>query len=189
MSNIVWVVKIAKILSEVCYDSKIEPTLAPLSGEDLSNRTTNRSNETRLDVWAHGFWERVQEAFFDLRVFDPNACRYLNKSLQQCHVINENEKKREYSKRVLQVDHGTFTPLAFSIYGSMGRGCQKFYSRLSDLLSEKRNLPKLVVTNWVRSKSLFSVVKVKPSLFTWLTNRILENIGTRMWCWHFSWSF
>ena len=117
----------AKILSEVCYDSKIEPTFVPLSGEDLSNRTANRSNETRLDVWAHGFWERGQEAFFDLRVFDLNACRYLNKSLQQCHVINENEKKREYNKRVLQVDHGTFTPLAFSVYGSMGRGCQKIY--------------------------------------------------------------
>ena len=26
-----------KILSEVCYDTEIEPKLVPLSGEDLSN--------------------------------------------------------------------------------------------------------------------------------------------------------
>ena len=64
----------------------------------------------RLDVRARGFWERGQQAFFDLRVFDPNTCRYLNKSLQHCHVINENEKKRTYNERVLQIDHGTFTP-------------------------------------------------------------------------------
>ena len=100
----------AKKLSEVCYDTKIEPIFVPVSGEDLSNRTANRSNEVRLDVRARGFWERGQQAFFDLRVFDPNTCRYLNKSLQHCHVINENEKKRTYNERVLQIDHGTFTP-------------------------------------------------------------------------------
>ena len=114
----------AKILSEARYDTEIEPKLVPLKGEDLSNRTANRSNEARLDVRARGFWERGQQAFFDLRVFDPNACRYLNKSLQQCHVMNENEKKRAYSERVLQVDHDTFTPLVYSIYGSMARECR-----------------------------------------------------------------
>ena len=84
----------AKILSEVCNDTKIEPKLVPLSGEDLSNQTANRSNEARLDVRASGFLERGQQTFFDLTVFDPNACRYLNKSLQQCHVTNENKIKR-----------------------------------------------------------------------------------------------
>ena len=47
----------AKILSEVFYGTDIEPKLVTLSGEDLSNRTANRSNETRLDVRARGFWE------------------------------------------------------------------------------------------------------------------------------------
>ena len=96
---------------------------------------------------------------FYLRVFDPNACCCLNKSLQQYHFIIENEKKRYYNKRFLQVDHGTFMPLIFSIYGSMGREYQKIYSRLSDLLSEKRNLPKSVVPNWVRLKVCFALLK------------------------------
>ena len=81
----------AQILSEGCYDIQTEPRLVPLSDEDLSIRTANRSNEARLEVQARGFWERRQQTFFDLRVFDPNACRHLNKSLQHCHAINENE--------------------------------------------------------------------------------------------------
>ena len=94
-----------------------------------------------------------------LRVFDPNACCCLNKSLQQYHFITENEKKRDYNKRFLQVDHGTFTSLVFSLYGNMGKEYQKIYSRLSDLLSEKRNLPKSVVANWVRLKVCFALLK------------------------------
>ena len=61
--------------------------------------------------------------------------------------------------RVLQVDHGTFTSLVFSFYGRMGSECHKFCSQLSDLLSEKHNLPKSVVVNWVRSKVYFALLK------------------------------
>ena len=35
--------------------------------------------------------------------------------MQQCHVMNEQGKKRAYNERILQRDHGTFTPLVFSI--------------------------------------------------------------------------
>ena len=71
----------ARIVSEVCKDTEIEPKLLPLSGEELHAGTTNRSNEARLDIRARGFWERGQLVFFDIRVFDRNACRYLNKYL------------------------------------------------------------------------------------------------------------
>jgi len=115
-----------------------------LTGERLQYRTAFTGDEARLDVRARGFWQRGQQAFFDVRVFDPNANRYLNTNLQQCHVTNEKEKKRCYNERVLQVEHGTFTPLVFSIYGSMGRECTKFYSRLADMIAEKRNSQKSV---------------------------------------------
>ena len=135
------------MLSEVCKDLEIEPKLTPLTGEVLGSRTANRTNEARLDIRARGVWERGQQAFLDLTIFDPNACLYYNKSLQQCHVMNKQEKKRAYNERVLQIEHGTFTPLFFSIYGTMGRECRTFYSRLSDSLSEKRDLPKSITMN------------------------------------------
>ena len=148
------------MLSEVCKDVEIEPKLTLLTGEELGSRTANTTNEARIGVRARGVWERGQQAFLDLKVFDSNAYRYLNKSLQQCHVMNEQEKKRAYSERVLQIEHGTFTSLFFfSIYGSMGRECRTFYSRLSHFLSEKRDLPKSVTMNWIRTKICFTLLK------------------------------
>ena len=47
-----------------------------------------------------------------------------------------------------------------SIYGGMGRGeCRTFYSRLSDLLSEKRDLPKSITMNWIPTKICFALLK------------------------------
>ena len=68
-------------------------------------------------------------------------------SLQQCHVMNEQEKKRAYNERILQIDHDTFTPLRFSIYGIMGRECQKFYSRLEQMIAEKGDLLQSISSN------------------------------------------
>ena len=115
-------------MSGVCKDTEIEPILTTLSGEELPGRTSKNSNDVRVDIRTRGFWKRGQQAFFDLRDFDPNACRYRNRSLQQCHVMNEQEKKTTYNEKILQIDHGAFTPLVFSISSSKGRECQKFYS-------------------------------------------------------------
>ena len=112
----------------MCKDTEIEPILTTLSGEELPGRTSKNSNDVRVDIRTRGFWKRGQQAFFDLRDFDPNACRYRNRSLQQCHAMNEQEKKTTYNEKILQIDHGAFTPLVFSISSSKGRECQKFYS-------------------------------------------------------------
>ena len=68
----------------------------------------------------------------DIRVFDPNANRYLNATLPRCHEINEKEKKRNYNNRILQIELGTFTPLVFSMYGSIGKRVQNFIQNLQN---------------------------------------------------------
>ena len=45
-------------MSEVCKETEIEPKLRPLSGEGLQGRTSNNSNEARVDIRTRGFWER-----------------------------------------------------------------------------------------------------------------------------------
>ena len=99
------------------------------------------------------------ERFLDIRISDPNTNRYLNGTLPRCHEINEKEKKRNYNNRILQIEHGTFTPLVFSIYGSMGRDCKKFYSKLAELLSDKRKESKSLTVNWLRTKLCFGLLK------------------------------
>ena len=113
-------------MREVCNDVEVEAKLIPLTGEQLQYRLAITGDEARIDIRARSFWVRGQEAFLDIRVFDPNANKNLNATLPRCHKINEKEKKRNYNNRILQIEHGTFTPLVFSIYGNMRRECAKF---------------------------------------------------------------
>ena len=64
----------AETLSEVCTDVCIEPSLQPLSGETLDYATANVEDGARVDVCATGFWgNHRQKAYFDVKVFNPNA--------------------------------------------------------------------------------------------------------------------
>ena len=60
-------------LERVCHDVVIEPPLQPLTGENVVPATANRQDDARADIHARGFWVRRQSAFFDVRVFHPNA--------------------------------------------------------------------------------------------------------------------
>ena len=112
----------ADLLSIVCSDVEIEPILQDISGEQLG-RGSNRAPDARLDIHARRFWENQRSAFFDMRVFHPNADSYRDLKLQQIYRNHENEKKRLYSRRVLDIEHGTFTPLIFTSTGGMGKEC------------------------------------------------------------------
>lgn len=149
----------ANLLSKVCKDTRVEPQLQKLSGEVLHERTANRSDEARLDISARGFWTTGQVAFFDVRVFYPNAKRHVSQSLTQCYVANETEKKRMYNSRVMEVEHGTFTPLVFSTNGGMSRECRKFYSRLAELISEKKQQNYALTISWLMRNLVFSLLK------------------------------
>ena len=110
----------AELLDIVCYDVAIEPTLQPLSGEEL-NRGANKAPDARLDVHCHGFWERQRATFFDIRVCHPNADLYKELSPKQIYKLHEDEKKRKYASRIIEGENGTFTPLVFTTTGGMSQ--------------------------------------------------------------------
>ena len=149
----------ADLLAEVCKDVAVEPILESLSGETFELASAIRSDEARLDVSARGFWTRGQRAFFDVKVFDPNAQRYSGQSLSQCYITNEKDKKRAYNERVREVENGTLTPLVFSCYGGMSSECSHFFKRLCSLLAEKRDENLSLTTSWVRRKISFALLR------------------------------
>ena len=127
----------AKLLTEVCPNMGIEPGLQSLSRETLAMRTANRQDEARLDIRVQGFLgERLQDAFFDVRVFNPHAPSNCHTSPTACYKKRE-EKRRAYDQRVQEIEHGTFTPLVFSATRGMSPAAQLFYRRLVALISEK----------------------------------------------------
>ena len=128
----------ASLLTGFCYNVATEPTLQPLNGETL---TANTDAEARADIRARGFWSKSQDAYYDVRVFHPNASSYVSKPLSAlfCTHDHEQTKKREYGQRIRDIEHSVFTPLVFSTSGAMGREATTFYKRLADLLSEKQD--------------------------------------------------
>ena len=52
----------------------------------------------------------------------------------------QNEKKRMYASRVMEVEQATFTPLVFTTTGGMAPECQVYHKRLAEPLSKSQNL-------------------------------------------------
>ena len=95
----------AETLSEVCTDVCIEPSLQPLSGETLDYATANVEDDARVDVCATGFWgSHRQMAYFDVKVFNPNASSYRGSQLSSLYRRFEQDKCRKYEQRIREVE-------------------------------------------------------------------------------------
>ena len=148
----------ANLLKTICHDVLIEPTLQQLTRESLHERTANITDDARLDIATRGFWISGQRAFFDIRVFNRISRRYESQELNKAYEINEREKKRQYNERILEVEHGSFTPLVTTALGGMGREASKFYSHLSESIAEKRKERYSVIKNSISRKISFALV-------------------------------
>ena len=96
--------------------------------------------EARLVLKAGGFWSRGVTAFFDVRVTHVNSKCNQGKATSTIFKEQE-EKKRKYQQRVLDVEMGSFTPLVFGTNGGMGADCNCFFNRVAERLSEKNEEP------------------------------------------------
>ena len=114
---------------------------------------------TLPDIHARGFWERHRSAFFDVMVCHPNAVSYRDLEAQQIYRIHENEKKRLYSRRVLDIEYGTFTPLVFPTTGGMGKECLMYHSRLAQLIAIKKGEQYAKTISWIRTRTSFALLR------------------------------
>ena len=102
---------------------------------------------------------RGQKLFCDIRVFNPLAKCQRTNQLAKIHKKHMKEKKVKYATRVIEVEHGSFTPLVFSCFGGMSRECAAFYKRLAEKIGEKRNISTSEATCYLRTKISFSLVR------------------------------
>ena len=84
---------------------------------------------------------------------------YRELSPKQIFQLHENEKKRQYSRRVLEVEQGTFTPLVFTSTGGMADECKRFHSRLAELLALKKGDDYATTISWIRAKVSFAILR------------------------------
>ena len=147
------------LLTEVCNDVQLEPVLQSLTGETLNHATSNTHDEARADISARDFWGNRQKAFFDIKVFNPFAKSNQKFALPSCYTHHEKSKRRMYEQRIIEVEHGSFTPLVFSTTGGMGRLATIFYKRLASMLADKRQQPYATTMGWLRCQLSFSLLR------------------------------
>ena len=148
----------ASFLREVCHDVQLEPKLLPLTGETFKLKSTNTKADARSDISARGVWRTLDKTFFDVRIFHEG-----NKSnsgpINRIFLNHEDEKKRTYNQRILEVEKSSFTPLVFSTSGGVGKEAEKFHKRLAGLISTKRGIPYSHAISHLRTKLRFSILK------------------------------
>ena len=82
----------------------------------------------------------MQRAFFDVRVFNPLAKSHPNQKLNAGFTASENEKKRQYNQRVIEIEPGSFTPLLLTPYGGGAREAERFIAELAAKNVKKKKL-------------------------------------------------
>ena len=152
-----------ELLNTVCNDVQVEPVLQQITGETL-NRGANRALDARLDIRARGFRERQRSAFFDVRVCHPNSDSYREQNPEQIYKQHENEKKRQYGSRVVEVEKGTFTPLIFNSTGGMGAECKLYHKHLVEFISDKERRELRHHNAMGQSKSIVHSYTLSPAL-------------------------
>ena len=88
----------ATLLQEVTHNVRTEPILQPLTGEVLRGRCANTEDAGKVDVKCTGFWNVHQDAFLDVRVFNPLASSNRNKPIKTVYQYHEKERRRVYDQ-------------------------------------------------------------------------------------------
>ena len=153
-----------KLLKEICRDVECEPPLQKIPENTKKDycATANKADDARLDVRARGFWRDGQNAYFDVRVTNINCESQKNQQISAILKKHEQEKKRQYNKRVMEVEHGSLTPLVFTTSGVMGYECEKFHKTLAEKISEKKGEKYQDVMRYLRVK--LSYLSVRSTL-------------------------
>ena len=82
-------------------------------------------------------------------------------SYPDLNVRNDDEasKKRAYERRILEVEHASFTPLIFSATGGLGREATAVYKRIAAQLSAKWGHSYSSTMAWIRCHLSFSLLR------------------------------
>ena len=146
-------------IRKVCTNVEVEPQLQRLDNERFNLRSAVTRAEARLDFKEGGVWSRGVTAFFDVRVTHVNSRCNLRKTTSTIFKEQEEEKKWKDQQKVLDVEMGSFTPLAFGTNGEMGAECNCFLKRQAKKLSEKNEEPYHITITWIRTLLSFEIVR------------------------------
>ena len=151
---------LASVINKVQNDVEVEPKLQPIDGERFLTRSTLTGEQAHPDIRARGFFRAGQHAFFDVKVINPNSDTYITTQTSKVYERAEKQKTSAYNERIINVEHGSFVPLIFSVTGGMGKRAQNFSKLLCDKISFKTRQRYSDVVNSYRCRLSFLIGKM-----------------------------
>ena len=137
-------------------DVETELQLQAVEGEVVKGLL---GDNARPDARARGFWRQGQNAYFDVRVTNTNADSQKHLTTDKILERHEKEKKRHYNHRIMNIEHGTFTPLVFSVNGSTGKECSMFHKHLAEMIATKSGERYEKIISIIRCRLSFLILK------------------------------
>ena len=87
---------------------------------------SNTADNPRADVSAKSIWNPAQAPSNRTLKTIPRMCSH-----------HEEQKKRTYNSRILEVEIGVFMPLVFSTSGGMGEEAKTLFKRIAAIFANK----------------------------------------------------
>ena len=149
----------ADLLTEVCHSVSLEPTLQPLTGEQLQHRTANVEDGARADISAQGLWDdRQQLTFFILGCLTLIRQSAATLSLPSLYKRHENEETcipteqgsiywggRKLLSKTLKLPSKIFSQLQYKIMAYSIEPCREYWKWSIDPLLPLFFLPQAVL--------------------------------------------
>ena len=144
------------LLKKVCADVETEPQLQPLNGKQINGLI---GDNAKPDIRARRIWRDGQNGFFDVRITNTNCNSQKHLPVETILRKHENEKKRQYNRRVMDIEHGTFTPLIFSVNGGIGKECSMFHKHIAEKIANKTEEQYGKILSVIRCKLSFIILR------------------------------
>ena len=136
-----------------------EPLLLPTAGATLPPGS-NTAENARADVSARSIYNPLERAFLDVRVYHTQAPFNMNlKTIPRMYSHHEEQKKRAYNARVLEVEREVFTPLVFLTSGGMGEEAKSLFKRVAAKMANTTSQKYSEKITFIRKRLHFDLLK------------------------------
>ena len=75
------------------------------------------------------------------------------------YSYHERQKKNAYNRRIIDIDHGTFTPIVLSTTGGMGKEAETFFKKVADKMSRKTDQRYSEAISFIRKRLRFDLLR------------------------------
>ena len=132
----------------------------PVVREASERARDGGSDGLRADFVVRGVWEPDRDCLFDTRIIHAGSPGRAAQHISYQNALNTSAREKvKLYKAAAEERRATFCPLIVTVEGIAHQSMQAFLRRIAARLSAKWHKPLSTVTNWVRVRLQFALIK------------------------------